>query len=101
MLTSEKGEKIGESKKAAREGIAMVTLSRVLMAAPGTTVLQIALKCTTNIKLYGTYSLLVYMVYILVYIYFQNGYRYLFKYSYVLQLQYFGFYSFYTDPNPV
>ena len=52
MLTSEKGEKIGESKKAAREGIAMVTLSRVLMAAPGTTVLQIALKCKTNIKLY-------------------------------------------------
>lgn len=35
MLTSEKGEKIGESKTAARQGIAMVTLSRVLMAAPG------------------------------------------------------------------
>ncbi len=29
------GEKIGESPVAARQGIAMVTLSRILMAAPG------------------------------------------------------------------
>ena len=35
MLESAEGEKIGESKIAARQGIAMVVLSRVGMATPG------------------------------------------------------------------
>ena len=34
-LTNSKGEKMGESKVAARKGIAMVTFSRILMASPG------------------------------------------------------------------
>jgi hypothetical protein len=35
MLMTESGEKIGESKIAARQGIAMVVFSRILMATPG------------------------------------------------------------------
>ena len=35
MLESAEGEKIGESKIAARQGISMVVLSRVGMATPG------------------------------------------------------------------
>jgi hypothetical protein len=34
-LTSATGEKMGESKIAARQGIGMVVLSRILMASPG------------------------------------------------------------------
>lgn len=34
-LTTESGEKVGNSKIAAREGIAMVVMSRILMASPG------------------------------------------------------------------
>ena len=35
MLESAEGEKIGESKIAARQGISMVILSRIGMATPG------------------------------------------------------------------
>ena len=35
MLTTAEGEKVGESKIAARQGISMVVMSRVFMAAPG------------------------------------------------------------------
>jgi len=35
MLETEEGKQVGQSKIAAREGITMVTLSRVAMAAPG------------------------------------------------------------------
>jgi len=40
-LTSAKGEKMGESKIAARQGIGMVTLSRILMASPGMVLIPI------------------------------------------------------------
>ena len=36
MLETEGGKQVGQSKIAAREGITMVVLSRVGMAAPGT-----------------------------------------------------------------
>ena len=36
MLMTEAGEKVGESKTAAKEGIGMVVASRVAMASPGT-----------------------------------------------------------------
>ena len=32
---TESGEKVGESKTAAKEGIGMVVFSRILMASPG------------------------------------------------------------------
>jgi len=35
MLMTSEGEKVGQSKIAAREGIAMVTMSRIMMASPG------------------------------------------------------------------
>ena len=35
MLTTAEGEKVGASKIAAKEGISMVVMSRVFMAAPG------------------------------------------------------------------
>ena len=35
MLETKNGEKVGLSKVAAREGIAMVTMSRIAMAMPG------------------------------------------------------------------
>ena len=35
MLSTAEGEKVGESKVAARQGISMVVMSRILMAAPG------------------------------------------------------------------
>ena len=37
MLETEEGKPVGQSKIAAREGITMVVLSRVGMAAPGNT----------------------------------------------------------------
>ena len=37
MLETEQGKQVGQSKIAAREGITMVVLSRVAMAAPGNT----------------------------------------------------------------
>ena len=37
MLETEEGKQVGQSKIAAREGITMVVLSRVGMAAPGNT----------------------------------------------------------------
>ena len=37
MLETEEGKPVGQSKIAAREGITMVTMSRVAMAAPGNT----------------------------------------------------------------
>lgn len=55
MLMTEAGEKVGESKTAAKEGIGMVVASRVAMASPGMILIPLMMNSLENRGLFKRY----------------------------------------------
>ena len=57
MLETEQGKQVGQSIVAAREGITMVVLSRVAMAAPGNTRIRVIIVTVMQYDTFQEWSL--------------------------------------------